>query len=144
MTFRRLLVAAGALALLGALAVGVANTVVLSGGGGGVAARELDRAPRAQAALVLGALVHEDGEMSAMLADRVRVAAALYRAGKVDRVLVSGDHGRPHYDEVNTMRRALIRAGVPDREVFTDHAGFDTWTASCGPARSSGCAARSW
>ena len=62
-----------------------------------------------------------------MLADRVAAGAALHRAGRVEKVLVSGDHGRVDYDEVNAMRRALRQAGVPDRDIFTDHAGFDTW-----------------
>ena len=65
-----------------------------------------------------------------MLADRLRVAAELHRSGRVDKVLVSGDHGTPGYDEVNAMRRALVRAGVPERDVFTDHAGFDTWDSA--------------
>lgn len=84
-------------------------------------------APHAQAAIVPGALVHSDGEMSQMLADRVNVGAQLYLAGKVDRVIVSGDHGRWAYDEPGTMRRALQRMGVPASAIFTDHAGFNTW-----------------
>ncbi len=84
-------------------------------------------APHAQAAIVPGALVHADGEMSQMLADRVRVGARLYLAGKVDRVIVSGDHGAWAYDEPGTMRRALQRMGVPANAIFTDHAGFNTW-----------------
>jgi SanA protein len=114
---------AGSLALL-ALLVGAANVVVLLGGRG---ARDDARAvPHAQVALVLGAYVQPDGRPSAMLEDRLAAAAALYRDGRVDRVLASGDHGRPDYDEVNAMRRELVRLGVPDRDVFTDHAGFDT------------------
>ena len=105
--------------------VAIANAIVLLGGRGSVD-RPAD-APHAQVALVLGAQVREDGSMSGMLADRVAVAAELYRAGKVDRVLVSGDHGRADYDEPNTMKRALVKAGVPAEDVFTDHAGFDTW-----------------
>jgi SanA protein len=108
-----------------ALLVVGANAIVLLGGRGS-ADRPAD-APRAQAALVLGAQVRADGSMSDMLADRVAVAAELYRAGKVERVLVSGDHGRVGYDEPNTMKRALVKAGVPAEDVFTDHAGFDTW-----------------
>lgn len=83
--------------------------------------------PRAQAAIVLGAGLNRNGSMSGMLYDRVHQAIALYRAGKVDRVLVSGDHHRWGYDEPGTMRNALQRAGVPDSAIFTDHAGFDTW-----------------
>jgi SanA protein len=65
--------------------------------------------------------------MSTMLADRVKQAVALRQAGKVKKILVSGDHGNWNYDEPDTMRKALVRAGVPPRDVFEDHAGFDTW-----------------
>jgi SanA protein len=110
----------------GALIVGVANAIVLLGAGS--AGHDPARAPHAQVALVLGAFVQPDGRPSAMLADRLDAAAALYRNRRVDRLLVSGDHGRLDYDEVNAMRRELVRRGVPDRDVFTDHAGFDTWS----------------
>ena len=90
---RALLGGAGMVALL-ALVVGVANTVVLAGGRG--AKTDPQAVPHAQAALVLGALVQPDGRPSVMLEDRIRAAAALYRAGRVDKVLASGDHGRGH------------------------------------------------
>src|SRR5436189_1633571 len=65
--------------------------------------------------------------MSPMLADRVQQAIALWDAGKVNRILVSGDHHTWAYDEPDTMRKALVAAGVPGRVIFEDHAGFDTW-----------------
>jgi SanA protein len=85
--------------------------------------------PHAQVAIVLGALVQPDGKMSVMLGDRVSQAAALWHAGKVDRILVSGDHHTWAYDEPDTMRRALVADGVPPRVIFEDHAGFDTWAS---------------
>jgi SanA protein len=124
---RRAFRAAAGFTVVAVLAVAVANAVVLIGSEGTTPAGEERRAPRAQVALVLGALVERDGRPSPMLRDRIRAAAELYRAGKVDKVLASGDHGRAGYDEVNTMRRELMRLGVTDRDVFTDHAGFDTW-----------------
>jgi SanA protein len=93
----------------------------------GDSASNVDGVAHAQTAIVLGALVNPNGQMSAMLDDRVRQAALLWRSGKVDRLLVSGDHHKWSYDEPDTMRKALIRAGVPARAIFTDHAGFDTW-----------------
>jgi SanA protein len=120
---RTAIAGAGALAVL-ALVVGVANAIVLLGGRG--AKSDARTEPHAQAALVLGAFVQPDGRPSGMLEDRLMAAAALYRDGRVDKVLASGDHGRPDYDEVNAMRRELVRLGVPDRDVFTDHAGFAT------------------
>src|SRR4051794_11771513 len=120
---RRAIGGVAALSVL-ALVVGIANAVVLLGGRG--AQTDPRALPHAQAALVLGAYVQPDGRPSAMLEDRLRAAASLYRDGRVDKVLASGDHGRPDYDEVNAMRSELIRLGVPDRVIFTDHAGFAT------------------
>jgi SanA protein len=83
--------------------------------------------PPAEVAIVPGALVQPNGKMSAMLADRVRQAARLWHAGKVEKVLVSGDHHTWAYDEPDTMRKVLVKHGVAPRDVFEDHAGFDTW-----------------
>jgi SanA protein len=107
-----------------ALLVAVANVIVLLGSKGTTADPAAE--PHAQVALVLGAGLNRDGRPSGMLEDRLRAAVALYRDGRVDRILASGDHGRPGYDEPNAMRAELVRLGVPDADVFTDHAGFAT------------------
>jgi SanA protein len=115
---------AGAASL--AAAIAAANAYILLSASGEATANVAD-VPRAQVAIVPGALVKPNGEMSAMLADRVRQAEALWRAGKVDRILVSGDHHAWAYDEPGTMRKALVADGVPGRVIFEDHAGLDTW-----------------
>ena len=102
-----------------------ANAWVLSKGGESTS--EVAEVPRAEVAIVPGALVEPDGDMSAMLAARVEQASRLWHAGKVEKVLVSGDHGTWKYDEPDTMRKALVRDGVAPEDVFEDHAGFDTW-----------------
>jgi SanA protein len=117
--------ALGGFALLVAV-IGLANLYVVLDADG-EATDDVADVPHAQTAIVLGAAVRPDGRMSTMLADRVRGAIALWRAGKIDRILVSGDHHAWPYDEPGTMRRALIDAGVPPRVIFEDHAGFDTW-----------------
>jgi len=113
--------------LLGALILAILATnayIVLSTRG--EATSDISELPHTQAAIVPGALVEPDGTMSSMLADRVTRTVELWQAGKVDRILVSGDHGSWRYDEPDTMRRALQRAGIPGRVIFTDHAGFNT------------------
>ena len=112
---------AGALVLL----VALANVYVLFKDGDSTSA--VSEVPEAEVAIVPGALVEPDGEMSAMLADRVKQASRLWHAGKVEKVLVSGDHGQWVYDEPDTMRKALVADGVAPADVFEDHAGFDTW-----------------
>jgi len=89
--------------------------------------REAGQVPRADAVLILGAYVYPDGTMSPMLADRITVGYRLYEKGKVQKILVSGDHGRKDYDEVNTMKSYLKQQGIPAQNVFMDHAGFSTY-----------------
>ena len=83
--------------------------------------------PEAQAALVLGARVWPSGNMSSIFMDRANVAWQLYTEGKVQKILISGDHGRQGYDEVNTAKDFLLNKGIPKEDIFLDHAGFDTY-----------------
>jgi vancomycin permeability regulator SanA len=83
-------------------------------------------APSRDVILVLGASVRPGGRPSPMLEERLHAAADLYHAGKGHKVIVSGDHGSKHYDEVHPMARALEARGVPARDIFLDHAGFRT------------------
>ena len=77
--------------------------------------------------LVLGCLVKDDGVPSDMLADRLKRGIELYEQGAAPKILMSGDHGRADYDEVNAMKRVAVDAGVPSSDVFLDHAGFSTY-----------------
>lgn len=113
----------GAAAL--ALLVFFANAYVLFKGGDSTS--NLSDVPPTEVAIVPGALVEPDGDMSSMLAARVEQASRLWHAGRVEKILVSGDHGSWIYDEPDTMRKALVADGVTPRDVFEDHAGFDTW-----------------
>jgi len=113
----------GAVALV--LLVVLANVYVLSKGGSSTS--DVSEVPPTEVAIVPGALVESDGDMSSMLAARVEQASRLWHAGKVEKILVSGDHGNWIYDEPDTMRKALVADGVAPRDVFEDHAGFDTW-----------------
>jgi len=122
---RRLLVIA---VLFVALVLGLPNLIV-GLGGRGVESKAAE-VPHAQAALVLGAQVMPNGAPSSMLSDRITAAAELYEAGRVDKLLLSGDHSRKQYDEVGTMKDILLKQGIPAEDIFTDHAGFDTWDSA--------------
>jgi len=81
----------------------------------------------ADAILVLGARVWDNGEPSGILADRLDTGVAAYKAGASCRLLMSGDHGQADYDEVNAMKTYAVKAGIPSSSVFMDHAGFSTY-----------------
>ncbi len=77
--------------------------------------------------VVLGCQVKDDGRLSHMLEDRVKRGVALYHDGAAPKLLMSGDHGREDYDEVDAMKRYAVENGVPVADVFMDHAGFSTY-----------------
>ena len=86
-----------------------------------------EEATDADCILVLGCGVREDGSPSLMLRDRLEKGIELYEAGTAPKLLMSGDHGRKDYDEVNLMKSYAMEKGVPSEDIFMDHAGFSTY-----------------
>ncbi len=76
--------------------------------------------------IVLGCGVWGDTP-TMLLSDRLDAAIELYKAGVAPKLLMSGDHGRRDYDEVNVMRQYALDSGVPSEDIFMDHAGFSTY-----------------
>lgn len=85
--------------------------------------------------LVLGARVYDDGSLSAVLEDRMQVGVELYHAGAGKKLLLSGDHGQRRYDEVGSMKTYAQSHGVPDDDIFLDHAGFSTYESAVRAAK---------
>ena len=76
--------------------------------------------------IILGAGIWED-KPSPMLEDRLLEGIKLYQNGVSDKIIMSGDHGRREYDEVNIMKNYAIEKGIPSENIFMDHAGFSTY-----------------
>jgi len=76
--------------------------------------------------IVLGAGIWGD-KPSPMLEDRLLQAVELYNNKVAPKIIMSGDHGRIEYDEVNIMKNFAIEKGVPSEDIFMDHAGFSTY-----------------
>jgi vancomycin permeability regulator SanA len=67
------------------------------------------------------------GDPSPMLVGRLELGLDLYRRGKVQVLLVTGDNSRSHYNEPLVMRDYLVGAGMPADRIVLDYAGFTTW-----------------
>ena len=78
-------------------------------------------------AIVFGAGVRSDGRLSNVLYDRVLTAVELYRAGRVRKILMSGDNPTHSYDEPTAMKEAAVQLGVPAGEIVLDFAGRRTY-----------------
>jgi SanA protein len=86
-------------------------------------------APTTTVAMVLGASVYQNGTLSPILAARADKAAQLYLAGKVQKILVTGDNSLLSHNEVNPVGKYLENLGIPKSDIFLDHAGFDTYSS---------------
>lgn len=86
-----------------------------------------DRIPPQPIAIVFGAGVWDDGTPTPMLADRVQAAVDLYKMGRVQKILMTGDNSSPDYNEVEAMRRYAEERGIPSTDITLDYAGFSTY-----------------
>lgn len=83
--------------------------------------------PYKRVALVLGCSpVLGNGQPNWYFNHRIQAAAELFKAGKVEYLLLSGDNHTVEYDEPTAMKEALIRLGVPEKRLVLDYAGFST------------------
>lgn len=112
--------------LLALVVLGINVYVTGSAGKRILSAEEAEKLSDIDCILVLGAGVWGE-EPSPMLEDRLLQGIELYNKNVATRIIMSGDHGRAEYDEVNTMKSYAIEKGVPSENVFMDHAGFSTY-----------------
>lgn len=77
--------------------------------------------------LVLGASTKLDGTPSDVLYDRVSVGIALYKQGKVSKLLMTGDDGKFHTNEIAAMTKIALDQGVPMQDILTDGQGYRTY-----------------
>jgi SanA protein len=82
--------------------------------------------PSQPVGLVLGTSPMIGAYQNAFFERRMNAAARLFKSGKVEKLLVSGDNGTRGYDEPTAMRMALVRRGIPADKVVLDYAGFRT------------------
>ena len=88
---------------------------------------QVDNAPAWRVAIVFGAGWGWDGRPSPVLRDRIAIAADLYFAGKVEKILMSGDNRFIDYNEPGAMREYALSLGVPDTAIVLDYAGRRTY-----------------
>lgn len=88
---------------------------------------DVQRIPHNKTGLLLGTSKYlKGGWINQYYQARIDAAVALFQAGKIDYILVSGDNGRDEYDETSTMRADLIARGIPEERLAMDYAGFRT------------------
>lgn len=87
----------------------------------------LEEVPVQPVAIVFGSQVEPSGQLSPILRDRVRAGAALYHAGKVKWLLMSGNNADWVSNQTDAMRRYAIELGVPSEAIQMDEVGYRTY-----------------
>ena len=88
---------------------------------------DMDKVPETYTGIIFGAGIRNN-QPSKYLADRLDAGIALYKSGKIERLLLSGDNGQVNYDELTVMKEYCVAHGVPKEDIFVDYAGFDTYS----------------
>ena len=112
--------------VIGALAFGINFYVKSSVKSQIITEKEAENLSDVDCILILGAGVWGD-KPSPMLEDRLLEGINLYNNNVSEKIIMSGDHGKEDYDEVNIMKEYAIQKGIPSENIFMDHAGFSTY-----------------
>ena len=113
--------------IIGAFLPFLINAIVINSTSKYIITKETAASLNADCIIVLGALVWDNNRLSDMLEDRVIIGDELYKLNAAPKILMSGDHGRVEYDEVNAMMNYAITKDVKKDDIFLDHAGFSTY-----------------
>ncbi|MGC4014646.1 MAG: ElyC/SanA/YdcF family protein [Luteolibacter sp.] len=111
--------------VLAALFIGYANLAPVLASHGRLY-EDPDAVPHRRVGLVFGCDHRIDGRENLYFRYRMEAAAALWKAGKIDCLIVSGDNRERHYNEPEAMRQALVARGVPVERIIGDFAGLRT------------------
>lgn len=113
--------------LLAFIVVFSINAYVISSAKGSIiSSYDASKLQNVDCIVVLGCLV-SNGTPSEMLNDRLMQGIELYDLKASGKLIMSGDHGKADYDEVNVMKKFAEERGVPSEDIFMDHAGFSTY-----------------
>ena len=90
---------------------------------------DINAIPKNKVGLLLGTAKYQDKArhlINPYYQNRIDAAVALYMAGKIDFIIVSGDNSSAFYNEPALMKEDLIAKGVPEKRIYMDNAGFRT------------------
>lgn len=90
--------------------------------------KDINKIPKKRAGLLLGTAKYvKKGKQNYFYTYRIQAAVKLWKAKKIDAIVVSGDNGSKYYNETKTMFDDLVKQGIPAKYITKDHAGFRTF-----------------
>jgi SanA protein len=89
---------------------------------------DVNAIPYQKTALLLGTSKHvKNGNINHYYQNRISATVMLYKAKKIDFIVISGDNSVEDYNEPEDMKNDLVRLGIPAEQIYLDYAGFRTF-----------------
>lgn len=125
---KRIFIAALILIIISGISIYVCNDIIINNTASQIySKKDLAQIPHRKAALLLGtSKTVRDGRLNQYYQYRIEAVAELYKAGKIDYIIVSGDNTRKDYNEPEEMKNSLIEQGIPADKIVEDFAGVRT------------------
>ncbi len=89
--------------------------------------KDINKIPKVETVMILGASVRQNKIMSNMLKDRANTAIEIYTTNKAEAILISRDGKEKNYNEVEVVKNYLLEQGIPKEKILLDYFGFDTY-----------------
>jgi SanA protein len=89
---------------------------------------DVNKIPHNKVGLLLGTSKYiSSGDSNQYFYNRIKATVALFKAGKIDFIVISGDNSQKYYNEPNDMKKALLKLGIPESKIYLDFAGLRTY-----------------
>ena len=89
---------------------------------------DIESIPENKVGLLLGtSKLLKSGQLNPYFENRIIAAEELFKSGKIQNILISGDNSRKDYNEPQDMKDELIKRGIPEEKIYLDYAGFRTF-----------------
>ena len=87
-----------------------------------------DSIPANKVGLLLGTSKYvKSGRLNQYFEYRILATESLYKSGKIENIVISGDNSRKYYNEPQDMKDELVKRGIPENRIYLDYAGFRTF-----------------
>jgi len=104
----------------------LSNSIIINNAKGKIYT-SIKEIPKNKVGLLLGTAKYlSNGRVNLYYQYRINATIELYRNNKIEFIIISGDNGSKTYDEPTTFKNDLIKAGIPEKNIFLDYAGFRT------------------
>jgi SanA protein len=114
--------------IIGVIAIGLLANIVIESQTNSYIYNDIQKIPHNKVGLLLGTSKYlSNGLLNQYFINRINATTDIFKAGKIDFIVISGDNSKKNYNEPLDMKNELIKMGIPENKIYLDYAGFRTY-----------------